>query len=89
MDRMNKILYLVIIFLVGFLGIHKFLNGRIVPGVVQIVLNFVIFLGGIIALVEFFYVIFCVHRNGGDDIEIPRDSLTSSRHKVASAAQTF
>lgn len=72
MDRMNKILYLVIVFLVGGLGIHKFLNGRIVPGVVQIVLCFVFGLGALLALVEFFYVIFCVHRNGGDDIEIPK-----------------
>jgi TM2 domain-containing membrane protein YozV len=73
MDKMNKILYLVIVFFIGGLGIHKFLNGRIVPGVVQLVLSFIFGIGALIALVEFFYVIFCVHRpEGSDEIEIPK-----------------
>ena len=57
MDKINKILYLVIIFFLGGLGIHKFLNGRIVPGIVQLVLSFVL-IGAILALIEFIIDIF-------------------------------
>ncbi len=73
MDKMNKILYLVLVFFLGGLGIHKFISGRIVPGVVQLVLSFLFGIGALIALVEFFYVIFAVHRpEGSSDIDIPK-----------------
>lgn len=69
MDKMNKILYCVILFFIPWLG--KFLNGRTVPGVVQLVLWF-IGIGWIIGLIEMFYVIFAVHRpEGSSDITIP------------------
>ncbi len=70
MDKMNKILYCVILFFIPWLG--KFLNGRTVPGVVQLVLWF-IGIGWIIGIIEMFFVIFTVHRpEGSSDIEIPK-----------------
>ena len=70
MDKMNKVLYCVILFFIPWLG--KFLNGRTVPGVVQLILWF-FFLGSLIGLIEMFYVIFCVHRpEGSSDIDIPK-----------------
>lgn len=69
MDKMNKILYLVIVFFIGGLGIHKFLNGRIVPGIVQIVLSCCFGLGCLIALVEFILDIFKPSENG--ELTIP------------------
>lgn len=72
MDSMNKILYIVITILLGGLGIHKFLSGRIVPGVVQLVLSFVFGLGALIGLIEGIYdIIKCPSKENGE-IDIPK-----------------
>ena len=71
MDKINKILYLVIVFFLGGLGVHKYLNGRIVPGVVQLVLCFVFGLGALIALVEFILDIFKCPSDDNGEITIP------------------
>ncbi len=70
MEKINKILYLVIIFFLGGLGIHKFLNGRIVPGIVQLVLSFIL-IGSIIALVEFIWGIIKLEKDENGEITIP------------------
>ena len=44
MDKMNKILYCVILFFIPWLG--KFLNGRTVPGIVELIL-WIFFIGWI------------------------------------------
>ena len=54
MDKMNKILYCVILFFIPWLG--KFLNGRTVPGVVQLILWFFA-IGWIIGIIEMIFVI--------------------------------
>jgi len=71
MDKLNKILYLVLIFFLGGIGIHKFLNGRIVPGIVQIVLSFIFGLGCLIALIEFIYDIIKLKSDENKEITIP------------------
>ena len=68
MDKMNKILYCVIMFFIPWLG--KFLNGRIVPGVVQLVLWF-FFIGWIIGLVEFVLDIINLKSDDNGEITIP------------------
>ncbi len=68
MDKINKILYCVIMFFIPWLG--KFLNGRIVPGVVQLVLYFLI-LGWIIGLVEFVLDIINLKSDENGEITIP------------------
>ena len=75
MDKINKILYLVIVFFLGGLGVHKYLNGRIVPGVVQLVLCFVFGLGALIALVEFILDIFKCPSDDNGEITIPSGFL--------------
>ena len=70
MEKINKILYLVIIFFLGGLGIHKFLNGRIVPGIVQLVLSFIL-IGSIIALIEFIWGIIKLEKDENGEITIP------------------
>lgn len=74
MDKLNKILYLVIVFFLGGLGIHKFLSGRIVPGVVQLVLSF-IGIGFLLALVEFIADIFILKSDKNGEIKIPGGCL--------------
>ena len=71
MDKLNKILYLVIVFFLGGLGVHKYLNGRIVPGIVQLVLCFVFGLGALIALVEFIFDIIKCPSDDNGEIAIP------------------
>lgn len=71
MDKINKILYLVLVFFLGGLGIHKFISGRIVPGVVQLLLSFVFGLGVIIGLVEFVLDIFKCKSDSNGEIRIP------------------
>ena len=71
MDKINKILYLVLVFFLGFLGIHKFLNGRIKEGVIQFILSLLWFIGGFIALIEFICDIFMCHSDENGQIEIP------------------
>lgn len=56
MAEINKILYIVLAILLGGLGIHKFLTGRIVPGIVHILLSFAFGIGWIIAVVEAIFV---------------------------------
>lgn len=71
MEKLNKILYIVILFFLGGLGIHKFLNGRILPGIVQIVLGFLI-VGAIIWLIELIYDIIKLESDENKEITIPK-----------------
>ena len=70
MEKLNKVLYLVIIFFLGGLGIHKFINGRILPGIVQLILSFIL-IGSIIALVEFIWGIIKLEKDENGEITIP------------------
>ena len=70
MDKINKILYLVIVFFLGGLGVHKYLNGRIVPGIVQLVLS-ILFIGFIITLVEFILDIIKCPSDDNGEMTIP------------------
>ena len=68
MDKMNKILYCVILFFIPWLG--KFLNGRTVPGVVQLILWF-FFIGSLIGLIEMIFVIIKNKADENGEITIP------------------
>ena len=68
MDKMNKILYCVIMFFIPWLG--KFLNGRTVPGSVQLILWFFV-IGWIIGLVEFVLDIINLKSDDNGEITIP------------------
>ncbi len=70
MEKINKVLYLVLIFFLGSLGIHKYLNGRILPGIVQFILSFIL-VGSIIALVEFIWGIIKLEKDENGEITIP------------------
>ena len=70
MEKLNKVLYLVIIFFLGGLGIHKFINGRILPGIVQLILSFIL-IGSIIALIEFIWGIIKLEKDENGEITIP------------------
>jgi TM2 domain-containing membrane protein YozV len=65
---MNKILYCVILFFIPWLG--KFLNGRTVPGVVQLILWF-FFIGSLIGLIEMIFVIIKNKADENGEITIP------------------
>ena len=68
MDKMNKILYCVILFFIPWLG--KFLNGRTVPGIVQLILWF-FFIGSLIGLIEMIFVIIKNKADENGEITIP------------------
>ena len=68
MDKINKILYCVILFFIAWLG--KFLNGRTVPGVVQLILWF-FFIGSLIGLIEMIVVIIKCKSDENGEITIP------------------
>ena len=68
MDKMNKILYCVILFFIPWLG--KFLNGRTVPGIVQLILWF-FFIGSLIGLIEMIFVIIKNKADDNGEITIP------------------
>ncbi len=68
--RINKIGYLLIIFFLGWLGIHKFLNGRILAGVSYLILGF-FGIGSILVLVDFVADLF-LHSDVDGRIEIPQ-----------------
>ncbi len=68
MDKMNKILYCVILFFIPWLG--KFLNGRTVPGVVQLILWFFA-IGWIIGIIEMIIVIIKCPADDSGEITIP------------------
>lgn len=68
MDKMNKILYCVILFFIPWLG--KFLNGRTVPGIVQLILWFVT-IGWIIGIIEMIFVIIKCKADENGEITIP------------------
>lgn len=68
MDKMNKILYCVILFFIPWLG--KFLNGRTVPGIVQLILWFV-GIGWIIGIIEMIIVIIKCKADENGEITIP------------------
>lgn len=70
MDKINKILYLVIVFFLGSLGVHKYINGRIVPGIVHLVLSILV-VGCIITLVEFILDIINLKSDDNGEITIP------------------
>ena len=72
MDKMNKILYVIITIILGGLGIHKFISGRIVPGIVQLVLSFIFGLGALIGLIEGIIDIFKLKSDDNGEIEIPK-----------------
>ena len=71
MEKINKILYLVLVFFLGALGIHKFISGRILPGIVHLILSFVA-IGVIIALIEFIFDIFKCEKDENGEITIPK-----------------
>ena len=68
MDKINKILYCVILFFIPWLG--KFLNGRTVPGIVQLILWFIA-IGWIIGIIEMIMVIINVKADDNGEITIP------------------
>ena len=68
MDKMNKILYCVILFFIAWLG--KFLNGRTVPGVVELILWF-FGIGWIIGIIEMIFVIIKFKADENGEITIP------------------
>ena len=68
MDKMNKILYCVILFFIPWLG--KFLNGRTVPGIVQLILWFFT-IGWIIGIIEMIFVIIKNKADDNGEITIP------------------
>ena len=70
MEKINKVLYLVLIFFLGSLGIHKYINGRILPGIVQLILSFIL-IGSIIALIEFIWGIIKLEKDENGEITIP------------------
>ncbi len=68
MDKMSKILYCVILFFIPWLG--KFLNGRTVPGIVQLIL-WLFTIGWIIGIIEMIYVIIKIKGDENGEITIP------------------
>ena len=52
-DKDNKVLMAVVCFFVGGLGIHNFMLGETKKGIVKIVANICMGLGGILALIDF------------------------------------
>ncbi len=68
MDKINKILYCVILFFIPWLG--KFLNGRTIPGVVQLIL-WLFTIGWIIGIIEMIYVIIKFKSDDNGEITIP------------------
>ena len=68
MDKMNKILYCVIMFFIPWLG--KFLNGRTVPGIVQLVL-WIFTIGWIIGIIEMIVDIIKCPSDDNGEITIP------------------
>ena len=68
MDKMNKILYCVIMFFIPWLG--KFLNGRVVPGIVQLILWFFT-IGWIIGIIEMIIDIIKCPSDENGEITIP------------------
>ena len=70
MDKMNKILYCVILFFIPWLG--KFLNGRTVPGIVELIL-WIFFIGWIIGIIEMIMVIINCKADDNGEITIPSE----------------
>ena len=70
MDKMNKILY-VVLDILPFAWLMKLLSGRIVPGIVHLILYF-IFFGGLIGIIEGIYVAIKVPSDSDGNIEIPK-----------------
>lgn len=68
MDKINKILYCVILFFIPWLG--KFLNGRTVPGIVELIL-WLFFIGWIIGIIEMIMVIINCKADDSGEITIP------------------
>lgn len=55
--RVNKFVYLVLIFFLGWIGIHKFYAGRIFEGFIYVIFSWT-FLPALCALIEFIIVLF-------------------------------
>ena len=68
MDKINKILYCVILFFIPWLG--KFLDGRTVPGIVELIL-WLFFIGWIIGIIEMIMVIINCKADDNGEITIP------------------
>ena len=68
MDKINKILYCVILFFIAWLG--KFLNGRVAPGVVELIL-WLFGIGWIIGIIEMIVVIIKCKADDKGEITIP------------------
>ena len=72
MDKMNKILYIVLLIIPLFTGgILKLLSGRTVPGIVHIILYLLGGLGWIIAIIEAIVVAIKVPADADGNITIP------------------
>ena len=69
MDKMNKILYCILVFFVGWL--MKLLSGRIVPGIVELILCFCFGIGFLIQLVECIFDIIKLESDSEGNITIP------------------
>lgn len=55
--RVNKIVYLLLIFFFGWIGIHKFYAGRVVRGFLYLIFSWTI-IPALLALIEFIIVLF-------------------------------
>ena len=72
MDKMNKVLYIVLLIIPFFTGaILKILSGRVVPGIVHLILYFV-FAGWLIAIVEAIFVGVKIPADSDGNISIPK-----------------
>jgi TM2 domain-containing membrane protein YozV len=69
MDKMNKILYCILVFFVGWL--MKLLSDRIVPGIVELILCF-IGVGFLIQLVECIFDIIKLESDSDGNVSIPK-----------------
>ena len=73
MDKMNKVLYIVLLIIPFFTGgILKLLSGRTVPGIVHLVLYLLGGIGWIIAIVEAIVVGIKVPADSEGNIAIPK-----------------
>ena len=76
MDKMNKVLYIVLLIIPFFTGgILKLLSGRTVPGIVHLVLYFVFGIGWILAIIEAIFVGIKIPADSEGNISIPQDKF--------------
>ena len=75
MDKINKILYIVLCILPFCGAIMKLLSGRTVPGIVHLVLYFLGGIGWIIAIIEAIVVAIKVPADSEGCITFPKDAF--------------